>query len=193
MLSAMASEEQKFRDELERDQSETSLSYNKYQSELEKLLNPEPVRTFALRYILFPLGVIALALVIFFFVKQIRLNIISEVKDKDVVEVDVDQVRTEKAALAHADSAETSSDFRGALRYLYLSAIFHLQERGILPYDKSMTNREYLRQSEVDNDLFESLHPAIRVFDEVWYGHKPCNAKTVSDYRDLLKNVHTNS
>ena len=189
MTLVIASEEQLFRDELESKSTELSISYDEFQLELEKLLATKPVQKFELKYVLFPLGVIAIGIVVIFFLKQIRMNLISEAREIET-EIVANSVRTEKAALAHADSAEASSDFRNALRYLYLSAILHLQERGILPFDKSLTNREYLHQSQVDINLQETLGPAVTVFDEVWYGHKPCNAETVANYRDLLKKVY---
>ena len=189
VLLATASDEQQFRDELERKNTEASISYEKFQTELDKLLNPKPIQKFKLKYVLFPLGIIAIGIVLIFFIKQIRMNLIRDIGDMET-EIIEDDVRTEKAALAHAETAEASNDFRGALRYLYLSAVLHLQERGILPYDKSMTNREYLHQSQVDINLQKTLGPAVTVFDEVWYGHKPCDAETVSNYRDLLQKVY---
>ena len=188
VLLALAAEEQALREELEARRSRTEVSYEKYRDDLEKILNP---RTWDadLRYVLFPVTAIALVAVVIFFVRQIRMNLISEAHD-EVSETALEQVETEKAALARADSAEAASDFRSALRFLYLSAILHLQERGILPYDKSLTNREYLHQVQVDIDLHTALGPAVTVFDEVWYGHKPCDAETVASYRNLLQNVY---
>lgn len=188
VLLVSASEEQVFRDELEWNM-EASIAYEKYQTELDKLLTPKPMHKFELKYILFPLGIIAIGIVLIFFIKQIRMNLVTDVREMESLIVE-DEVRTEKAALAHADTAEATNDFRGALRYLYLSAVLHLQERGILPYDKSMTNREYLHQSQEDINLQETLGPAVSVFDEVWYGHKPCDAETVANYRDLLQKVY---
>ena len=185
---ALAAEEQTLREELETRRSRTEVSYEKYRDELEKILNPRKWDA-DLRYVLFPLGAIALGVVIIFFIRQIRMNLISEAHD-EVAETELEQVVTERAALARAETAEAASDFRGALRFLYLSAILHLQERGVLPYDKSLTNREYLHQAQVDIDLHTALGPAITVFDEVWYGHKPCDAETVTSYRDLLQNVY---
>ncbi len=189
LQSVLASEVQVFRDELERNQSETKLSYQEYKTELDKLLNPKPVRDIKLKYILFPLGIIAITIVLIFFIKQIRMNIISEVHDKEA-EIVGEQVTTAKAALTHADTAEESNDFREALRYLYLSAVLNLQERGILPYDKSMTNREYLHHAQVDNNLQETLGSVVTVFDDVWYGHKSCDAGTIENYRVLLQKIH---
>ena len=188
VLSALAAEEQVLREELETRRSGTEVSYEKYREDLEKILNPR-MWDADLRFVLFPLAAVALGTVIIFFIRQIRMNLIREARD-EVAETALEQVETERAALARADSAEAANDFRSALRFLYLSAIFHLQERGVLPYDKSLTNREYLHQAQVDIDLHTALGPAITVFDEVWYGHKPCDAETVASYRNLLKNVY---
>ena len=185
---AIAAEEQAFREELETRRSEMEVSYEEYRAYLEKLIDNRRWDT-DLRYILFPLGAVALGAVVIFFIRQIRLNLIGEARE-EVAETALEHVETERAALARAETAEAASDFRGALRYLYLSAILHLQERGVLPYDKSLTNREYLRQAQVDTDLHTTLGPAIIVFDEVWYGHKPCDAETVANYRDLLQKVY---
>jgi len=184
----LAAEEQTLREELETHRSGTEVSYEKYRDELEKILNPRKWDA-DLRFVLFPLGAIALGVVIIFFIRQIRMNLISEARD-EVAETELEQVETERAALARAETAEAASDFRGALRFLYLSAILHLQERGVLPYDKSLTNREYLHQAQADIDLHTALGPAVTVFDEVWYGYKPCDAETVASYRDLLQKVY---
>ena len=188
LLTISVAEEKALREELETRRSRTEVSYKKYRDDLEKILNPRRWDA-DLRYVLFPLAAIALGAVVIFFVRQIRMNLISEAHD-EVAGTALEQVETERAALTRAETAEAASDFRGALRFLYLSAIFHLQERGVLPYDKSLTNREYLHQAQVDIDLHTALGPAITVFDEVWYGHKPCDAETVASYRNLLKNVY---
>lgn len=189
-LLVYATEEEIFRDELHSDTEVPDVSLEKYQRDLEKLLQPHGTWDLNLKYIIFPLAAIALTVIVIFFIKQIQLNIIRDV-DADESEIIVDAVQTEKAALSRADAAIESNDFRGAIRYLYLSAVFHLQEDGILPYDKSMTNREYLHKTEIDDSLQTALAPAITVFDEVWYGYKPCDEDTVSSYRELLKDIYT--
>ena len=184
----MTVEEQTFREEL-KTRSEMEVSYEEYQKALAKILEPRRGWDADLRYVLFPLGAIALGIVIAFFVRQIRRNLIVEARD-DASGATHERVETEQAALAHAETAAASNDFRSALRFLYLSAILHLQERGVLPYDKSLTNREYLHQTQENVDLQATLGPAVTVFDEVWYGHKPCDAETVADYRNLLREVY---
>lgn len=188
VLTITAAEEQAFRNELETRRDGAEVSYKRYRQDLDKILNPR-VWDADLRYVLFPLAAVGLGAMVIFFVRQIRMNLISEAQD-EVAEPALARVETERAALAHAETAEAASDFRGALRYLYLSAILHLQERGVLPYDKSLTNREYLRQAQDDLALHAALGPAITVFDEVWYGYKPCDAETIANYRSLLQKVY---
>ena len=188
-LFAMETEEQAFREELDTPREEMEVSYKKYRETLLKLLEPRRDWDADLSFLLFPLGAVALGIVIVFFIRQIRVNLITEASD-DVSDTELEHVETERAALARAETAEAASDFRGALRFLYLSAILHLQERGMLPYDRSLTNREYLHQAQKDIALHTALGPAITVFDEVWYGHKPCDAETVANYRDLLQKVY---
>lgn len=187
-LYGITVEERAFREELET-RAEMDVSYEEYRKALAKILEPREGWDADLRYVLFPLGAVALTVVVVFFIRQIRRNLIVEARDAESNTPQA-RVETERAALASAETAEAASDFRGALRFLYLSAILHLQERGVLPYDKSLTNREYLDQTQADTDLQATLGPAVTVFDEVWYGHKPCDAKTLTDYRDLLQKVY---
>ena len=188
-LFAMTVEERTFREEL-KTRAEMDVSYEEYRKALAKILEPRDGWDGDLRYVLFPLGAVALVIVVAFFIRQIRTHLIVEAHD-DAANTTQARVETERAALAHAETAEAANDFRSALRYLYLSAILHLQERGVLPYDRSLTNREYLYQTQEDIDLQATLGPAVTVFDEVWYGHKPCDAETVANYRDLLREVYT--
>lgn len=187
---AIAIEEQAFREELEAHRRGTEVSYEEYRQALAKRDEPRRAWDANLKYVLFPLGAIALGAVVIFFLRQIQMNLIVEARG-NVLNAGEERVETEAAALAHAETSEASNDFRNALRYLYLSAILHLQARGVLPYDKSLTNREYLRQDQVNIDLQAALGPAVTVFDEVWYGHKPCDAETIADYRDLLQKVYS--
>ena len=167
------------------------VSFEKYQTRLAKLLqHPNDVGwNVEFRKVLLVLGIIALVAAAVFFARKIRSNLIVEAQD-EAPEHSLVTVATEKVALAHAETAEAASDFRHALRFLYLSAILHLQERGRLTHDKSLTNWEYLHALQSDVALQRALLPAIQVFDEVWYGYQPCDAETVANYRELLKDIY---
>ncbi len=185
----VASQEKSIRDEFRYTQSNHKVSYEQYQKELTKILEPDPEISFNIDYIILPIAIIAIGIVVLYFVRQIRMNYIFEARNEESDPHD-DNVETEKSALARAETAVEANDFRGALRFLYISAVLHLQERGILPYDKSITNREYLRLSHTDLDLQKILEPVITTFDEVWYGYKHCDEQTVENFRDILKEVY---
>ena len=52
-----------------------------------------------------------------------------------------------------------------------------------------MTNREFLHKAKLDNSLQQTFRTVVNVFDDVWYGHKTCDADTIANYRDLLQKI----
>lgn len=196
-LFAVETEMQRFREEVEANHANIDVSFKEYEDTLSKLFSLNDRRNGVLNRFLIGadsrlllwIGCIMLIGIVFFFSQQIRKNLISEVADK-ATESDMDNVTTAQAALAQSEVAATSHNFRDALRFLYLSAILHLQERGILTYDKSLTNLEYLHTLQAHAELQEALRPVIQGFDDVWYGYKPCNADTIANYRELLQKVY---
>jgi hypothetical protein len=57
-----------------------------------------------------------------------------------------------------------------------------LEERGILPYDRSRTNREYLRSLAHLPALAVTLRDVVEVFDRVWYGYQPLDEAGYTRY-----------
>ena len=197
MLFAAETEMQQFREEIEANHANMDASFKEYEDILSKLFSLPDRRTGTFRSltgigaadVLLWLGCLILICLTLFFILQIRRNLVVEVRDK-VTESEMDNVTTAQGALTQSEVAATSHNFRDALRFLYLSAILHLQERGILTYDKSLTNLEYLHTLQAHSELQEALRPVIQVFDDVWYGYKPCNADTIANYRELLQKVY---
>ncbi len=197
VLFAAETEMQQFREEIEANHANMDASFKEYEDILSKLFSLHDRRTGTLLSligigaadVLLWLGCLILIGLILFFIQQIRRNLVTEVGDR-VTESEMDNVTTAQGALTQSEVAATSHNFRDALRFLYLSAILHLQERGILTYDKSLTNLEYLHTLQAHSELQEALRPVIQVFDDVWYGYKPCNADTIASYRELLQKVY---
>ncbi len=75
-----------------------------------------------------------------------------------------------------------SGDYRHALRYLYLSALLLLDERGVLRYNRAQTNREYLRQVRDRPELANHLKEVVDTFDRVWYGYHPLDEAGYKEY-----------
>lgn len=93
---------------------------------------------------------------------------------------------TSRGALQRAQTLSTQGDYRNAIRYLYLSSLLVLDERGLMRYDRSRTNREYLRSVSSRPQLANPLRDVIDVFDKVWYGFESVDERT---YQSYLKHV----
>ncbi len=100
-----------------------------------------------------------------------------------------DEPLTAESAFERAQSLSRGGDYRSAVRYLYLSSLLALDERGLLRYDRSMTNREYLRSVAESPELSEPLEEVIEVFDDVWYGYHPLEEESFRHYSDRVREL----
>jgi hypothetical protein len=94
-----------------------------------------------------------------------------------------------RGALAQAGTLAAGGDYRAAIRYLYLSTLLLLDERRLLRYDRSLTNREVLGQVAGDEALVERLRPVVEEFDRVWYGFAPVDEAEYEDYQRQIEQV----
>jgi hypothetical protein len=92
------------------------------------------------------------------------------------------ELLTADTAFKKAQGLADAGDYRTAVRYLYLSSLLMLDERGLLRYDRSQTNREYLRSVAHLPQLAALLREVIEVFDRVWYGYYPLDEITYAEY-----------
>ncbi len=93
---------------------------------------------------------------------------------------------TSGAALQKARTFSTGGDYRTAVRYLYLSTLLLLDERGVLTYDRALTNREYARGLASAPHLARLFSSVVDVFDRVWYGEQPLDRATYEDYAEKI-------
>lgn len=89
---------------------------------------------------------------------------------------------TSERALREAELLSQRGDYRMAVRYLYLSALLMLDERGLIAYDRTRTNREYLRSISDRPELASTLREVVDVFDRVWYGFRSLDHSTYSRF-----------
>jgi hypothetical protein len=94
---------------------------------------------------------------------------------------------TADGALRRAQELSSGGDYRSAVRYLYLSTLLRLEERGLLRYDRSLTNREYLKRVAHDPSLAKVLRDVVEVFDRVWYGYQPLDALAYQRYASAVE------
>lgn len=96
------------------------------------------------------------------------------------------EILSSRLANQKARELSGSGDYRHALRYLYLSALLLLDERGLLRYNRAQTNREYLRQVRDRPELAGHLKEVVDTFDRVWYGFQPLDE---ADYQEYAEHV----
>ncbi|MFN8444636.1 MAG: DUF4129 domain-containing protein [Caldilineaceae bacterium] len=78
------------------------------------------------------------------------------------------------AARQEAQQFAQTGNYREAVRRMYLAAMLALDENGLIRYDRTLTNREVLVQTEATAAVQAHLRPVVETFDEVWYGiHEP--------------------
>jgi hypothetical protein len=93
-----------------------------------------------------------------------------------------------QAAQRAQDSARLG-DHRLAVRYLYLSELLLLEERGLLHYNRSRTNREYLRSLQDHPQVALLLQDVIEVFDRVWYGYQAIDDESYARYVEQVNRL----
>jgi hypothetical protein len=97
-----------------------------------------------------------------------------------------DELLTAESALQKAKDISRGGDYRTAVRYLYISSLLTLDERGLMRFDRSKTNREYLRSVAAFPQLSVPLRDVIDVFDRVWYGFQSINEADFEHYAEKV-------
>jgi len=132
------------------------------------------------------LGAAALVVVLAYALRSILADFTTQAAL--VAEAETGENLTADLALQRAQELSAGGDYRTAVRYLYLSALLLLEERGLLRYNRYLTNREYLRSIAHKPDLVVILRDVIDVFDRVWYGFESLNE---TEYRRYAERVAT--
>jgi len=65
-------------------------------------------------------------------------------------------------------------EVRQAIRALYLATLVHLHRERLIEYNRALTNWTYVRRFRGEGEQRSTLEQLTRVFDEVWYGDRPC-------------------
>lgn len=133
------------------------------------------------------LTVLLLALILAYVFRGLFADLVAEAKLNG--NGDPDEVLTADAAFQRAQSLSRGGDYRAAVRYLYLSSLLLLDERGLLRYDRTRTNREYLRTVSDSPELAQPLSEVIDVFDNVWYGYHELDEERFKHYSDRVEEL----
>lgn len=154
---------------------------------LNKILGGRGITIGGSPSLLYTVAVIALCIVLFFVFRTLFVDFINEARlaEENIAE----ELLTSESAFQKAQELSRGGDYRSAVRFLYLSSLLLLDERGLLRYDRSKTNREYLRSLSDSPDLEKPLSEVIEVFDEVWYGYHSLDEDTFKHYSDRVEEL----
>jgi hypothetical protein len=118
------------------------------------------------------IGLLLVLALVVYAIRGVRQSLVRDAKARAEAALEEEHI-TASEALDRAQSQAQTGDYRTAVRYLYLSSLLWLDERKLLRYDRSLTNREYLDQVRGDPGLSEQLAPVVGTFERVWYGQRP--------------------
>ncbi|MEO8288220.1 MAG: DUF4129 domain-containing protein [Chloroflexota bacterium] len=83
-------------------------------------------------------------------------------------------------ARRRAEEAAGAGDYRSAIRYRCLAVLLLLDEAGMLVFDRTATNREYLFRAP--GTIHDDLQPLLDRFEQVWYGGAETSAEEWAGY-----------
>jgi hypothetical protein len=85
-----------------------------------------------------------------------------------------------REARSRAAASAGQGDYRAAIRYRCLAVLLALDEAGMLLFDRSTTNREYLFRAPAP--IHDDLQPLLDRFEAIWYGNSPTDAAEWAAY-----------
>lgn len=141
-----------------------------------------------LGWVLLILGLLLVIGIVVYAIRGVRQSVVRDAKARAEAVLE-DEGITAGEALDRAQSQARSGDYRTAVRYLYLSSLLWLDERKLLRYDRSLTNREYLQRASKDQALHERLAPVVGTFERVWYGRRELEESDFLAYEEQIKGL----
>jgi hypothetical protein len=95
------------------------------------------------------------------------------------------------AELVRAQALARAGDLRAALHHRYLATLRRLDERGLLQFDRSLTNQEHVLRARASASLAEALTPLVAAFDGLWYSQTSCSREEYASFSVLADRVWT--
>lgn len=132
-------------------------------------------------------GIAGVGAILVLFLRNLRRNAAVEEASRSPEEQALSL--TSGQAMRQAQALASAGDLRGAVRQLYLATLLLLDERQLLKYDRSLTNREYLLLVAGNPALRSGLTPIVQTFDRVWYGFEPIGGEDWQSFSGQVEAV----
>lgn len=142
-----------------------------------------------LAWILALLGVGLIALILGIWLRDLMARWVREAETSESQETARPLPASAEQAQIQARSQAQAGNYREAVRLLYLAALLHLAESGLLRFEPSLTNQEVLARVPENAPWRAYLEPVIRVFDRVWYGVREPDAETFQRYQEAIQQL----
>lgn len=195
-VAASAADRAKLRDILEqppfaKNNNANALNdwFNQISDWLDRFLNSTSLGIASARDVLAALGFVFVAIVLFFLVRTFASNWVAETQ---LPAAGAGAALTSSNTFAQAQRLASQGDYRTAVRQLYLASLLLLDERGVLRYDRTLTNREYLDAVKSEPKTQSAFEPLVDTFDRTWYGFAAVDQKEFEAYQkqvDKLKEL----
>lgn len=134
-----------------------------------------------LNWLLIGISLLILTLILFFVLRGLLTGMVKDAALHADAAIHQEAITAEEARQKAQLSAQTG-DYRAAVRFLYLSALLSIAERGIIRFDPSQTNHEMLHSIRHQPDLARPMRDVVDIFDRVWYGYQPIDAEHYAHY-----------
>ena len=130
--------------------------------------------------------------VVVYLVRSVRLSVM---RDSSVRSASLAERRERSERLWQtAQQLAAAGQLAEAVRVVYLSALYALDERALLHVESSLTNREHARQlSRVHPDVGRTFYEVVDRYDRVRYGRIPITEATFSELSSLVARARTAS
>jgi hypothetical protein len=105
-----------------------------------------------------------------------------------------DQGRAQRARLSQAYRQEARDradrgDFTEAVRYLFLSLVYRLDEEGRVLFQRARTNREYLGLFDDRPEVRSDLRVFVDTLDSHWYAQRPTDGRQYAECLALYESL----
>lgn len=110
---------------------------------------------------------------------------------RDGVEITIDNVEQyihESDLERFLREALVAANYPLAIRLYYLQVIKQFSESGAIRWSREKTNRDYLRETRAHRAATE-FRATTRIYERVWYGNQPIDAKAFQELEPEFKNL----
>lgn len=162
------------RSEFKPHQSEPSWLWRQFSAFMEWLGN---LHTYSppLFWVFLTFCVLVLVVTIVFAVYHLRTVFTVGVRKHSKARAEAEQrIRLSVSYREKSDRCAAEGDYTEAVRFLFLSLVYRLDERGRVSFHKEYTNREYLALVGERLHVREALRVLVDTLDDHWYAQRPC-------------------